>query len=532
MSDRRLHRTPPHHPPRTRSEDRVPSWTSLPSLPPGPPGHRPAVLCARFTGQGPKRGTAPQAGVHQAGRRPAGRMPTISSGSMSSARREAEDLGVEGKLGFQRPALVLGLAEAMALAFEEEVGVRQAVALESRHDALGLRGRHHLVIRALQHQDGAGDAVGVVDRRALPVALRRLRPGPQQVGVVLRLELVGDGREALEVAEAEVGDPGAEGVREAQRRQRREAAGAAAPDSEACAIDEALLGQPEGGVRAVVDVHDAPGIAELVTIGAAVSGRATVVDVHDGEAPARECLPLEAQRGARLARGAAMRHDHERRPLHRRAPATSRVRGRVVPGVRGPARRRSERRRAGALTGRQPRPARPPLSRRRSCRPVRRSRRTIAVGCVQEPPTNVTMPSRTRTSARLSAAMSRSRGGSPSRISSRRVRPCAEATATIVPSASTSKSERPKTHCGPANSASIGARGSDDLHARSPAVEVPPARPVGDEDERPVWRPARLGDRLGRSARDEDHLRRAIRRRRGARPRGRCHPRASAGSPR
>ena len=50
------------------------------------------------------------------------------------------------------------------------------------------------------------------------------------------------------------------------------------------AVGEALLGQPEGRVRAVLDVDDAPALMELVAEGAAVTGRAAVVDIHDREA--------------------------------------------------------------------------------------------------------------------------------------------------------------------------------------------------------------------------------------------------------
>ena len=87
----------------------------------------------------------------------------------------------------------------------------------------------------------------------------------------------------FQVAEAEVGDARAEGIGEAERRQRREATGAPAADGYPRRVGEALLGQPEGRVRAVVDVDDAPALMELVAEGAAVTGRAAVVDIHDRE---------------------------------------------------------------------------------------------------------------------------------------------------------------------------------------------------------------------------------------------------------
>ncbi len=51
---------------------------------------------------------------------------------------EAEDLGVERQLCLQRAPLVGGLAEPVALPLEEDVGMRQAVLRQRRHDAFGL----------------------------------------------------------------------------------------------------------------------------------------------------------------------------------------------------------------------------------------------------------------------------------------------------------------------------------------------------------------------------------------------------------
>ena len=54
---------------------------------------------------------------------------------------EAEDLGVERQFRLECPPLVDGHAEAMALPFEEDVGVRQPVPMQRAHDALGVVAR-------------------------------------------------------------------------------------------------------------------------------------------------------------------------------------------------------------------------------------------------------------------------------------------------------------------------------------------------------------------------------------------------------
>ena len=62
----------------------------------------------------------------------------------------------------------------------------------------------------------------------------------------------------LEVADAEVARAGFEDIAEGKGGEGRVAAGAAAADREAFAVDVAALDQVERGVDAVVDVDDAP----------------------------------------------------------------------------------------------------------------------------------------------------------------------------------------------------------------------------------------------------------------------------------
>ena len=97
------------------------------------------------------------------------------------------------------------------------------------HD-LGLRRRHHGVFQALQQQQGARQSVGVVNGRALAVALAGLGVGADQGVEVARLELVRVAGERLGIGHAVVAGTGGEHVVEGERAQRRVAAGAAAAD--------------------------------------------------------------------------------------------------------------------------------------------------------------------------------------------------------------------------------------------------------------------------------------------------------------
>src|SRR6266852_5192165 len=50
--------------------------------------------------------------------------------------------------------------------------------------------RHDLVVQALQQQKWIGDRVGVSDRGTVAIQIDRFRPRPNEVVVVVRLELV------------------------------------------------------------------------------------------------------------------------------------------------------------------------------------------------------------------------------------------------------------------------------------------------------------------------------------------------------
>ena len=74
--------------------------------------------------------------------------------------------------------------EAVALALEREVGVRDAVGGEGRDDGLGLAGRHDLVLEALQDEDraatprrGSGSASAGGSDRPWPGTARPAGPG-------------------------------------------------------------------------------------------------------------------------------------------------------------------------------------------------------------------------------------------------------------------------------------------------------------------------------------------------------------------
>src|SRR2546430_2591863 len=122
-------------------------------------------------------------------------------------RLEPEHLAGERQAGLERASLRLGAAESVTFALERDVRVRDAVPLERSGDRLSLRRRHDLVVEPLQEEERLSDLVGMSHRRALPVELDLVRPLPEQVLVVPRLELVCLLVKRNQVGDAELGDP-------------------------------------------------------------------------------------------------------------------------------------------------------------------------------------------------------------------------------------------------------------------------------------------------------------------------------------
>src|SRR5512141_1366287 len=95
-------------------------------------------------------------------------------------------------------------------------------------------------------------------RRARGIEALALARRCDEVAVVVRLELVRVGVDRREVADAVVARPGLEDAVKGERAQRREAAGTAAADRHALAVDPPLRSQVARAGDAVLDVDDAP----------------------------------------------------------------------------------------------------------------------------------------------------------------------------------------------------------------------------------------------------------------------------------
>src|SRR5919201_6449966 len=247
-------------------------------------------------------------------------------------RIETENLPEERQEDLLRAPDRVGAAEAVALALEGDVCIRDAVALECFRDRFGLRRRHDAVVEALEQQERLGDLVRVRDRRALAIELGLLRPLPDEELVVARLELVRVLVERHEIGDAELRDAGGEDVADRHCHQCRVPARAAAGDDDAIGVREPALDQVTRGGLGVVDVDLAPAPAETFAELTAVAGAPAVVDVADREAAARNELDLEVEHRQRVGRRAAVHQDDKRRQL-----AFGRfevgIRRRVVEGV-------------------------------------------------------------------------------------------------------------------------------------------------------------------------------------------------------
>ena len=368
-----------------------------------------------------------------------------------------------------------------------------------------------------------------MDRRALAVDVGSGRPRADQRVEVARLELVRLARQRLEIADAEVARAGVEEVAEGERGERRVAAGAAAADREPPAVDVAARDQEARRGDDVVDVDDAPAAGEALAVGAAVAGRAAVVDVDDREAAAGPELARQRQRGVGRAGRAAMARDQQRRQRAGRP-------GEVADCAAGSRRRARPRRRCRAklivsATEMSPGSSAISLARRKARQaPLARSRRTIASTSVSDAAMQATKPSPTRRFLIVQNGVASSLKASPrTSILARCERPSRSKTQTMLPSAAKPYIAWPKTQCGSPNSASSAMDRLDP--PRALAVEVPPAAAIGDEVQLAGGRPARLVDRFVADRQRRVAPRRSCRRRRARRPRARCRATACADGP-
>ena len=227
-------------------------------------------------------------------------------------RRDAEHAQVKRQFRLQGAHHAVGLAEAVALSLERDVGDRHAALAQRLHHRFRLLGRHHLVVEALEEDHRALQRIGMVDRRACAVDLVRLGFRGDQVFVVVRLELVRVGVESRQVGHAVIAGAGFEHVVEGEGGQGRQAAGAAAADQQALGVGQAAVGQVACAGHAILDVDDAPLAFQQVAVGASEAGAAAVVHVEHGEAAAGPELGRQFQ-GAGCHPGRAAVADHDQR---------------------------------------------------------------------------------------------------------------------------------------------------------------------------------------------------------------------------
>ena len=183
-------------------------------------------------------------------------------------------------------------AEAVALALEGEVGVRDAVRGERRRRSPrpGLGGTTRSS-RPWRTSTGQRISVDGVDRRALAIDRRALRVRADEPVSVVRLELVGvAARGARGRPTPNRLMPGREDVAEGERGERRVAAGAAALDRQPLRVDVAALDEEAGRRDARRRRRRRPTALEAPPVLAAVAGAAAVVDVDDGDAAAGQEL--------------------------------------------------------------------------------------------------------------------------------------------------------------------------------------------------------------------------------------------------
>jgi len=147
-------------------------------------------------------------------------------------QRNAKNLGIEIQPALQRALDVLGLAEAVLLAFVEHIRGGDLPGPDGVEHQLGLVGRDDLVLVALKEDQRNRDVAGLEQGRALDVPIALGGVGANQAIQIARLVFVSLLGEDLQLAQPEQAGPRLEVIAEGQGRQGGVAARAPALDGD------------------------------------------------------------------------------------------------------------------------------------------------------------------------------------------------------------------------------------------------------------------------------------------------------------
>lgn len=115
-------------------------------------------------------------------------------------RFKVEDLAVKEQFCLQASDDVLCLAKTVLFPFEGEIGNGHALLPQRINDQLRLVGRDDFILESLEDDEGFGEAVQMVDRRARHVEILLLGVGAHEPVEIPRLEFLGVFGECFEIA--------------------------------------------------------------------------------------------------------------------------------------------------------------------------------------------------------------------------------------------------------------------------------------------------------------------------------------------
>src|ERR1019366_8065765 len=147
----------------------------------------------------------------------------------------------------------------------------------------------------------------------LLVDLSRGGPWSHQAVEISRFELVGVLGQCRQIADSEITGPRAKNAAEGQGAQRGVTASTSPMDQQSVRIGSWRGDEVVGRVDAIIEVDDAPGTLQPLTVRATVADTSAVVDVDDGEATTGPVLGVVTQRRTGAYRGATVAGHNQRR---------------------------------------------------------------------------------------------------------------------------------------------------------------------------------------------------------------------------
>lgn len=218
---------------------------------------------------------------------------------------DSKDPPVETELAVQGVLDVFRLAEPVLFPLVDLEADRDSFGKEGLVHFLRLVGRNDFVLVALEQEDRAVEGVDAFNWTPFLIDFFFFRVHTHEAVEISGLELVRVLGEEGQIRDPIQGASRLEDVSEGEGSQRCVPTGGTPVDAELFSIGQALFDEVLRPVANIVDVDDAPALAEPAAVISSVTGGTPIIDVQDGKAARCPVLNARVEGGPGGSGGAA-----------------------------------------------------------------------------------------------------------------------------------------------------------------------------------------------------------------------------------